>query len=417
MNRQTRSPLFLITAASLALWSFAQADAQIIDQDNVTNSGAEPIAALASTPTVYTWNTSTTGFAWLNASHWTGNAGHYPGVDANAKSLADGASNDVAAFSSMAFAASIVGINFSPSSSNGVSTNTGANGSLTLGAIDYLSTTNKSISIGDNSGTAGSLTLTGVTLNNVANTVLANEGSHSLTLAPQIGGGTQHMILALGNATNNVVQVNGTGGITITSAIENAAGVAARLTKTGTGPLTLSHANTYNGGTTIRQGAVVVSNATGSATGVGKVQVNLGILRGVGKIDGAVTVGNGSSSGATILGGNSTSPGILTINSALTFRSFSSYKCALNRASVKASQVSALGVIIGSGATFTFVDVGTGTLPVGTVFTVINNTSASPIAGTFSNLPNGSIFTSNGNHFKVNYTGGTGNDLTLKVVP
>jgi autotransporter-associated beta strand protein len=189
------------------------------------------------------------------------------------------------------------------------------------------------------------------------------------------------------------------------------------LTKTGTGTLTLSHANTYNGGTAIRQGAVVVSNATGSATGVGKVQVDLGILRGVGKIDGAVTVGNDSSSGATILGGNSTSPGILTINSTLTFRSFSSYKCALNRASVKASQVSALGVIIGSGATFTFVDVGTGTLPVGTVFTVINNTSASPIAGTFSNLPNGSIFTSNGNHFKVNYTGGTGNDLTLKVVP
>ena len=336
-------------------------------------------------------------------------------MDANAESIADGASNDVAAFSSMAFAASIVGINFSPSSSNGVSTNTGANGSLTLGAIDYLSTTNKSISIGDSSGTAGSLTLRGVTLNNVANTVLANEGPNSLTLAPQIGGGTQDMTLALGNVTNNVVQVNGAGQITITSAIENAAGVAARLTKTGT--LTLSHANTYNRGTTIRQGAVVVSNATGSATGVGKVQVNLGILRGVGKVDGAVTVGNGSSSGATILGGNSVSPGILTINSALTFRSFSSYKCALNRASVKASRVSALGIIIDSTAAFTFVDTGTGTLALGTVFTVINNISASPITGRFSNLPNGSIFTSNGNNFKVNYTGGTGNDLTLKVVP
>src|SRR5436853_7607758 len=97
----------------------------------------------------------------------------------------------------MAFAASIVGINFSPSSSNGVSTNTGANGSLTLGAIDYLSTTNKSISIGDNSGSAGTLTLTGVSLSGIANTILANEGSHSLTFAPQIGGGTQAMTLAL----------------------------------------------------------------------------------------------------------------------------------------------------------------------------------------------------------------------------
>jgi hypothetical protein len=86
MNRQTRSPLFLIAAASLALWSFAYAGAQIIDQNNVTTSGAEPIAALANTPTIYTWSASTTGFAWLNASHWTGHAGHYPGVDANANS-------------------------------------------------------------------------------------------------------------------------------------------------------------------------------------------------------------------------------------------------------------------------------------------------------------------------------------------
>jgi autotransporter-associated beta strand protein len=310
-----------------------------------------------------------------------------------------------------------VGINFSPSSSNGVSTNTGANGSLTLGAINYLSTTNKSISIGDNSGTAGTLTLTGVTLNNVANTVLANEGPNSLTLAPRIGGGTQDMTLALGNPTNNVVQVNRTGGITINTAIKNAAGVAARLTKTGTGTLTLSHANTYSGGTTSRQGALVVTNTTGSATGVGNVQVNLGTLRGVDKIAGAVTIGNGSNSGATVLGGNSVSPGILTIHGALTFKSFSNYKCALDRRSVKASQVSALGVIIGSNATFTFVDVGTGTLPAGTVFAVVNNTSASPISGAFSNLPNGSTFTSNGNNFKVNYTGGTGNDLTLKVVP
>ena len=205
MNSRTRSALLLITAASLVAWPFAHAVAQISDEDDLATSTTEQIAALASPPTVYTWSTTTSGFAWLNASHWTGNAGHYPGVDANAKSLADGASNDVAAFSSMAFAASIVGINFSPSSSNGVSTNTGANGSLTLGAINYLSTTNKSISIGDNSGTAGSLTLTGVTLNNVANTVLANEGPNSLTLAPQIGGGTQDMTLALGNATNNVV--------------------------------------------------------------------------------------------------------------------------------------------------------------------------------------------------------------------
>ena len=191
MILRLRSHLLLVFVGLLIAWPFAEASAQVSDENDVATSTAEPLAALATPPTVYTWSTTTTGFAWLNASHWTGNPGHYPGVDSNGKSIADGASNDVAAFSSMAFVASIVGINFSPSS--------------TLGAIDYLSTTNKSISIGDNSGTAGSLTLRGMTLNNAANTVLANEGPNSLTLAPQIGGGTQDMTLALGNATNNVV--------------------------------------------------------------------------------------------------------------------------------------------------------------------------------------------------------------------
>src|SRR5436190_5492717 len=142
MNSRTRSALLLIAAASLVAWPFAHAVAQISDEDNLATSAAEEIAALTSPPTVYTWSTTTTGFAWLNASHWTGNPGHYPGVDTNSKSIADGASNDVAAFSSMAFASTILGINFSPSSNNGVSNNTGANGSLTLGAIEYLSTTN-----------------------------------------------------------------------------------------------------------------------------------------------------------------------------------------------------------------------------------------------------------------------------------
>ena len=59
----------------------------------------------------------------------------------------------------------------------------------------------------------------------------------------------------------------------------------------------------------------------------------------------------------------------------------------------------------------------TGTLTAGTSFTVINNTAGTPILGNFSNLANGSTFTSNGNNFQASYTGGTGNDLTLTVVP
>jgi autotransporter-associated beta strand protein len=190
------------------------------------------------------------------------------------------------------------------------------------------------------------------------------------------------------------------------------------LTKTGMGKLTLSEASTYTGGTTVSRGTLRVTNTTGSATGTGPVQVNAGTLSGTGKIHGAVTVGTGTRSGAIVLPGNSaTAPGILTINSALTFNRLSTYKCVLNRSTPIAGEITAFGVTINSGATFTFVDTGTGTLTVGTVFTVINNTSANPIFGTFSNLSDGSVFTSNGNNFQASYTGGTGNDLTLTVVP
>ncbi|MDQ3257082.1 MAG: autotransporter-associated beta strand repeat-containing protein [Acidobacteriota bacterium] len=195
-------------------------------------------------------------------------------------------------------------------------------------------------------------------------------------------------------------------------------GTGGSLAKTGGAKLTLTGANTYSGGTIITKGTLLVKNTTGSATDSGAVQLNAGKLGGTGIIAGAVTVGTGSSSGATLLLGNSaTGPANLTINSALTFRALSTYKCVLNMRRMIAGRVTALGVTINSNATFRFAQAGTGTLSAGSVFTIINNTSASPIGGTFGNLPDGSTFTVNGNTFKADYQGGDGNDLTLTVVP
>jgi autotransporter-associated beta strand protein len=197
-------------------------------------------------------------------------------------------------------------------------------------------------------------------------------------------------------------------------------GTGGSLTKTGKGELSLTKANAYTGGPTLEAGTLLVKNETDSATGSGAVQVNAGTLGGTGKIAGAVTVGTGIGIGAFLSPGNSaTEPGTLTIdNNTLTFNSASTYKCALDRTTVTASQVTAKGVRINSVAQFVFGDFfTTGTLTTGTVLTVINNTAASAIVGTFSNLPNGSTFASNGNNFQVNYRGGTGNDLTLTVVP
>jgi hypothetical protein len=53
--------------------------------------------------------------------------------------------------------------------------------------------------------------------------------------------------------------------------------------------------------------------------------------------------------------------------------------------------------------------------PVGTVFRVIDKTSAGAVTGAFSGLPQGAILTVNGVQLQIHYNGGDGNDVTLTV--
>jgi autotransporter-associated beta strand protein len=195
-------------------------------------------------------------------------------------------------------------------------------------------------------------------------------------------------------------------------------GTGGSVTKIGTGPLTLTTANTYTGGTTVNDGTLLVTNTGGSGTGSGAVQVNAGTLGGTGKIAGAVTVGTGSGPGAVLSPGvidPGKRPGAIIINNLLTFNSDGTYKFELRTSNATADEVVAKGVTINSGALFSFIALGNDVLTPGTVFTVIDNAAATPIAGTFSNLADGAIFTVGGNTFQANYEGGTGNDLTLTV--
>jgi autotransporter-associated beta strand protein len=199
---------------------------------------------------------------------------------------------------------------------------------------------------------------------------------------------------------------------------EASEGTTGALTKIGTGILMLTGANTYTGDTTIEGGKLVVNNRTGSGTGSSAVQVNAGILAGRGTIAGAVTVGSGSGAGAALAPGRrGAKADTLTIQGALSFQLDSTYKFELKSSTTAADKVVANGVTINGGALFSFTDLDSGVLPTGTVFTVIDNTAATPIADTFANLADGSTFTIGNNTYQADYQGGDGNDLTLTVVP
>ncbi len=143
-------------------------------------------------------------------------------------------------------------------------------------------------------------------------------------------------------------------------------------------------------------------------------------LGGSGTVAGAVGLGTGSGAGAFLAPAAGTpAQSSLTIQKALTFNADATYTCTFKAKKNKArtDEVVANGVTINSGATFDLQGQTKGRLRRGLTLTVISNTSAKPISGRFSNLPEGAIVNVNGNNLQASYEGGDGNDLTLTVVP
>ena len=256
------------------------------------------------------------------------------------------------------------------------------------------------------------------TLNN-AGAVIADTSGKAIDLGDgddtlNITGGTIHGDISGGSGTNTCTIDPGlihfftyTGSISDFDSVEIKSGV-----------VSFFGASSYTGTTTISGGILIAANSTGSATGSGPVQVTRGALGGNGSIAGDVTIGGGRGPAvltpAALPGNHPT----LTIESSLTFQTGGSYLYTFeaSRNNSRADEVIANGVTITGGATLNVLGIILGRLPVGTTFTVINNTAATPIAGTFVNLHDGSIVTIFGNHLQVSYEGGDGNDLTFTAV-
>lgn len=162
------------------------------------------------------------------------------------------------------------------------------------------------LSIAANNGTTGTLNLnSGGTLE--THGLTTGLGSATVNFA----GGTLRSTAAFTSTVNatlaNTSTVDTNGHATTLSGVLSGSGA---LSKTGTGTLTLSGSNSYEGDTTISAGSINLANASGSAFGTGDVTVQPGAtLTGTGSFTGALIL----DAGATLNPGNS--PGLMTIGS------------------------------------------------------------------------------------------------------
>lgn len=205
-----------------------------------------------------------------------------------------------------------LGANNTHASGSATGTFTVVGGTVTLATTGPTAAT---LATGSAGTAAGVITAAGGTLT-VQGDIVRGIGAATRNAFVVLGGGlldmTGHSIGASGNAVELSAQAGTLAGL----AELNGGGV---LDKTGSDTLTLTDGNTYTGGTTISEGALLAMNTTGSATGSGTVTVlTYGILGGTGSVAGDVLITGGGVLTAGGGAGASGSAGQLTLGGTLT---------------------------------------------------------------------------------------------------
>lgn len=157
----------------------------------------------------------------------------------------------------------------------GMNMNTATLAQRTIAAIEFVPGA-IARTINNSSGTASNtLIMSGAVVGGTENVILRNNSSNLMTIAD---GTSQTLGLVLNNATNNIIDIDSSGGITISCAISGSNPLT--LAGIGTGVLTLSGANSYTSNTTISAGTLRL-NRTGGTTlpATNNVTVNGGTLR------------------------------------------------------------------------------------------------------------------------------------------
>jgi autotransporter-associated beta strand protein len=254
-------------------------------------------------------------------------------------------------------------------------------------------------------------------------TIIVNAGSYAATTLTgtqtlEITGPDAAQAVSIGSLTTSAGQtviLEGTSTLTVGDATSTTiAGVLSgtgNLVKQGSGTLTLSGANTYTGTTTVNAGTLLVTGSTTSGTTVNSTAT----LGGTGSIAAPVAVNPGGTLNPGVAvgilsTGNYTQTGNLTIEIVNPISPAT--------AGTDYDQLSVTGTVtLNPGATLTLAFVGSGQVPAETIYTLIANDGIDAVVGTFAGLPEGKIFTANGQRWQISYVGGDGNDVTLRALP
>ncbi len=181
--------------------------------------------------------------------------------------------------------------------------------------------------------------------------------------------------------------------------------------KVGTADLEFTGNHTYSSPTNIRSGRLLLDNNTSTGVFNSPLTVYEGAFGGTGKTSATVTVGTGSGGGAVLEPGK-LAVGTFTTTSTLTLNQDATYNVELDFNGGTSDKVIAGNVVLNN-PQLSLIEKVTGSLPLGTNFTLISNTGSTPITGTFKDLPDMAIVKVGDLEFRITYKGGDGNDVVL----
>jgi autotransporter-associated beta strand protein len=248
-----------------------------------------------------------------------------------------------------------------------------ANGTLRFG---YSSTTATLRYTGDGETTDRIIDLAGAS----GGAVLDQSGSGLLkftSACTATGAGSK--TLTLQGSTAGVGEIAG-------AIPNNSAANRTSVTKTGSGTWILSGANPYTGPTTVSAGRLILRGSVG-----GSVVANSGgTFSGTGTVASNLTINTGAVLEMNVTG----LPGGGAQNDQIYLSSASST------------------VTLGGALTV----VATNEIPTNTAFVIVNNIGSAPVSGAFAGKPQNATFTASQYTWRISYTGGNGNDVTLTAL-